>query len=342
MEKVYYTASQPGSYGGIKPLIRYSGSPGNSVKNWLRSQDAYTLHRSVRKKFARRKTFSKGINDVFQADLADMQNLARYNDNFRYMLTCVCVFSKYAFAIPVKDKRGASIAYAFEKIFSQRCPNFLQSDRGSEFLNHEVQNTFRKYNIKHYWSFNDDIKASCVERFNRTIKTKIFRYLTHRNTNRWIDVIEDFVTSYNNSYHRTIGMSPNQVNSDNENQIAKHMYPPKPKLEWKYNIGDKVRTSKYKHIFQKGYLPNWTEEIFTIVERFPTYPVTYGLADLSGEIIKGKFYEPELQLITKTDDVYIVQKVLRTRKRNGKLEYFVQWRGYPNKFNSWTTDVYKL
>ena len=342
MEKHYYEPSQPGSYGGIKPLIRYTGTSGKSVITWLRTQDAYTLHRPVRKKFARRKTFSKGINDVFQADLADLQNLSCYNDNFRYLLTCICVFSKFAFAIPVKDKRGVSIANAFEKIFSQRLPNFLQSDRGSEFLNHEVQSIFRKHNIKHYWSFNDDIKASCVERFNRTIKTKIFRYLTHHNTNRWIDVIEDFFSSYNNSYHRTIGMTPNQVNSDNQEEVAKRTYPPKVKPEWKYKIGDKVRISRYKHIFEKGYLPNWSEEIFTIADCFPTNPVTYAVSDLSGLIIKGKFYEAEVQLVSKTDDVYIVEKVIRTRKRNGVLEYFVKWRGYPDKFNSWTTDVYKL
>jgi hypothetical protein len=103
-----------------------------------------------------------------------------------------------------------------------------------------------------------------------------------------------------------------------------------------------VRISIYKHIFAKGYLPNWSEELFTIVECFPTNPVTYAVSDLSGEFLKGKFYEPELQLVSKTDEVYIVEKVIKTRRRNGQLEYFVKWRGYPNKFNSWTTDVYKL
>jgi hypothetical protein len=95
-------------------------------------------------------------------------------------------------------------------------------------------------------------------------------------------------------------------------------------------------------VFQKGYIPNWTEEIFTIVDRYPTHPVTYGLADLTGEHISGKFYEQEIQKVTKTDDdVYEVEKVLKTRKRGGKVEYFVKWRGYPDKFNSWVTDVIK-
>jgi hypothetical protein len=122
-----------GSYRGIKPLIHYTIELAqvkmSSVGSVRSSHDAYTLHRFVRKKFARRKTFSKVINDVFQVNLADKQNLARCNDNFRYLLTCVCVFSKFAFAIPVKDKRGNSIVNTFEKIFSQRLPNFLKCDR---------------------------------------------------------------------------------------------------------------------------------------------------------------------------------------------------------------------
>jgi hypothetical protein len=94
-------------------------------------------------------------------------------------------------------------------------------------------------------------------------------------------------------------------------------------------------------VFQKGYLPNWTEEIFTIVVRHLPHPVTYGLADLTGEHIRGKFYKQEIQKVTGDDDVYDVEKVLKTRKRGGKVEYFVKWRGYPDKCNSWVTDVFK-
>lgn len=310
------------------------------MKKWLSSQDAYTLHKPVRKIFPRRKTFSKGIDDLYQADLADMQNLSRFNDGFRFILTCVDVFSKRAFAVPVKDKRGPSIAQAFEKIFSVSFPVMLQTDRGTEFLNVDVQTVFRKYNIRHYWSLNDDIKAACVERFNRTIKTRIFRYMTHHRTNRWIDVLDSLITSYNRSYHRTIGMAPVDVTSENADIITRRMYPIKPKPVWKYEIGDKVRICKYKQIFDKGYLPNWTEEIFVIVERYPTYPVTYGLQDLAGEYIKGKFYQQEVQKVEKHDDVYIVEKVLKTRRRNGILEHYVKWKGYPDKFNSWTTNVF--
>ena len=341
MESVYYEASNPGSYGGIRALARYGGMPVKQAKTWLETQDTYTLHKQPTKKFPRRKTFAKGIDDLFQADLADMRNLATYNDGYSYILTCIDVFSRYAFAVSVKDKRGSTVAVAFEKIFAKRVPNMLQTDRGMEFLNVQVQDVFRKHRVHHYFSLNDDIKAALVERFNRTLKSRLFRYMTRRRTSRWVDVLDDVVDSYNRSRHRSIGMAPVDVTPENENEIAKRLYPPKPPLKYKYDVGDRVRIARYKHVFQKGYLPNWTREIFEIVEKHPTYPVTYGIRDLAGESIKGKFYEPELQKVTKTDDVYEVEKVLKTRRRGGKVEYFVKWKGYPDKFDSWVTEVFE-
>jgi transposase InsO family protein len=108
---------------------------------------------------------------------------------------CIDVFSKHAFAVPLKDKRGLTLAAAFEKIFSDTVPDLVQSDRGTEFLNSHVQEVFKKYNIRHYWSLNDDIKAACVERFNRTLKGRMYRYFTARHTNRWIDVLQSLINS---------------------------------------------------------------------------------------------------------------------------------------------------
>ena len=176
MIESYYNVNNTASYGGVSPLAREFGI--KSASNWLNSQDAYTLHKPLRKKFPRRRTFAKGINDLFQADLADMQNLSQSNDGHRYILTCVDVFSKRAFALAIRDKRGPTLAASFEKIFSYIVPNMIQTDRGVEFLNTNVQAVFKKYNIHHYWSLNDDIKAACVERFNRTLKTRLYRYFT--------------------------------------------------------------------------------------------------------------------------------------------------------------------
>jgi transposase InsO family protein len=341
MESVYYETGKPGSFGCVRALARYGGMPVKKVKGWLETQDTYTLHKPIVKNFPRRKTFAKGINDLFQADLADMRNLASHNDGYSYILTCIDVFSRFGFAVPIRDKRGSSVAIAFEKILAERIPNMLQTDRGVEFLNSQVQDVFRKHDIRHYSSTNDDIKAALVERFNRTLKSRLYRYMTRHHTNRWIDAIDDVVSSYNRSHHRSIGMAPIDVTSDKEDAIARRLYPPKPPLKYRYETGDRVRIVTYRHVFRKGYLPNWSQEIFEIYEKYPTYPVTYGLKDLAGEPIKGKFYEQEIQKVVKTDDVYEIEKVLKTRKRGGKIEYLVKWKGYPDKFNSWVTDVFR-
>jgi transposase InsO family protein len=112
------------------------------------------------------------------------------------------VFSRHAFAVPVKDKRGSTVAAAFENIFAERAPNMLQTDRGTEFYKVQVQESFKKNGMRHYTSLNDDIKAALVERFKRTLKSRLFRYMTRSHTKRWIDVIDDVVNSYNRSHHR--------------------------------------------------------------------------------------------------------------------------------------------
>jgi transposase InsO family protein len=226
MESVYYETGKPGSFGGVRALARYGGMPVKQVKGWLETQDTYTLHKPIVKNFPRRKTFAKGINDLFQADLADMRNLASHNDGYSYILTCIDVFSRFGFAVPIRDKRGSSVAIGFEKILVERLPNMLQTDRGVEFLNSQVQDVFRKHDIRHYSSTNDDIKAALVERFNRTLKSRIYRYMTRHHTNRWIDAIDGVVSSYNRSHHRSIGMAPIDVTSDKEDAIARRLYPP--------------------------------------------------------------------------------------------------------------------
>jgi hypothetical protein len=155
-------------------------------------------------------------------------------------------------------------------------------------------------------------------------------------------VLQQLVDAYNNTYHSSIKMAPTEVNDSNVDVVMKRLYPIKPKPKWKFNIGDSVRISRDKQVFRKGYLPGWSEEIFQIEARNPTYPVTYKLKDVAGETIKGAFYEPEIQLVVKTDDVFIVERIVKTRRRGGRVEYFVKWRGYPDKFNSWTFDVVTL
>jgi len=145
------------------------------------------------------------------------------------LLTCIDGFSKRAWAVPVRRKTGQNVAEAFEKILADGNCNMLQSDKGIEFLNSTFQSMLRRRGIKFYTSENDDLKATVVERFNRTLKTKMFRYFTYANTRRYLDVLDDLLNSYNNTHHRSIGMAPSEVNADNEDVDRARLYPLKPK-----------------------------------------------------------------------------------------------------------------
>ena len=331
----------PGSFGSVRNLQRYSGRSGREVKKFLRSQDAYTLHKSRRVRFPRRKTYSKGIGDLFQIDLVDLSSLSSFNDGMRYLLTCIDVFSKRAWVVPVRRKSARDVAEAFEKILAEEKCNMVQSDKGTEFLNLTFQSMLNRHNIKFYTSENEDLKAAVVERFNRTLKEKMFRYFTYKNTRRYLDALDDLVYSYNNTHHRSIGMTPFEVNKDNERIVRARLYPLKPKsFKWKYVVGDRVRIAMQRQPFRKGYLGQWSEEIFEIATRLPTIPVTYELRDLAGETIKGRFYEPEIQKVLKSDDEhYDIERIVKTRKRNGKIQYLVSWKGYPSKFDSWVDEL---
>jgi len=212
----------------------------------------------------------------------------------------------------------------------------VQSDKGTEFLNSTFQSMLRRYDVKFYTSENEDIKAAVVERFNRTLKQKMYRHFTAKSTRRYVDVLPDLVHCYNNTHHRSIGMAPMEVTADSEGVVRERLYPPKPKtLRWKYEVGDKVRISMQRRPFKKGYVGNWSEELFVVGARLPTSPVTYKLKDLAADNIKGTFYTDELQFVTKLDALFDVERIVKTRKRAGKVEYLVKWRGYSDKFNSW-------
>ena len=158
-------------------------------------QDAYTLHKPSRIHFKRRKTLSRGIDDLWQADLADVSSLSKYNDSYRYLLTCIDVFSKKARVVPLKNKTGVALREAFATMIKDVKPKLLQTDKGTEFPNWAFQQFLKDNEIRHYTSENEDIKCSVVERWNRTLKTKMWRYFTYASTLRDVDVLPALVGS---------------------------------------------------------------------------------------------------------------------------------------------------
>ena len=347
---VYYSSKKPGSFSGKGSFLRaikQKTKNKETIKNanlWLSSIDAYTLHKPLVSKFQRRKTIVAGIDACWQLDLTNLnEESTSANKDHKYILFCIDVFSKYLWTAFLKNKRPVSIIHALSEIFksTKRRPKSIMTDKGGEFVNKKFQEYLQKNRIHFYTSQDDKTKASVVERVQRTIKQKVARYLTHRNTLSFIDSFDNFVQSYNSTPHRSTKTPPNKVSTSNQEQIWHTLYlKDQPISSKQYNgisKGDIVEISTSKLQFDKGYEQKWTIENFVVSKIQNSIPTTYKLTDLLQEPIKGSFYGNELQKVNPNQTTYQIETVLGERKIAGKKQYLVKWKGYPSKFNSYVT-----
>ena len=222
------------------------------------------LHRPARRNYPRRKFEMRDIDETWQADLVEMQPYSRENKGFKYLLTVIDVFSKFAWAVPVKQKTGKDVTAAMKSILQQgRKPKKLQTDKGKEFYNSIFEDLMTQHNIHLYSTFSN-LKASICERFNRTLKNKMWKKFSLNGNFKWLDILPGLINAYNNTKHRTIGMKPQDVTHRDQIMDRYKKSKTASKKKRKFKVGDKVRVSKAKHIFEKGYTPNWSTEIFTI------------------------------------------------------------------------------
>ncbi len=345
MKKAYYTPSNPGSLGGKKRLkdavLKDSGVrlSDKEVSEWLAGEDAYTLHKTAPIKYKRNRVVVYGIDTQFQADLVDMSAYAKDNDGHKYLLTCIDVFSKFSWVRVLKNKSGIEVTKAFQSILKEgHVPQKLQTDQGKEFFNKHFQDVMKKHDINHFATATD-LKASVVERFNRTLKSRMWRFLTATNSRRYIDVLQDIIQGYNTSYHRSIRMRPVDVDKVNEGQVFQNLYgdiKKQKKTVFNFKVGDVVRISKVRGPFAKGYEQNYTEEFFTVSLCIPRQPPVYRLKDYDGDVIEGVFYEEELQkIIVSKNKSFKVEKILGQKKQGKSTLVLVKWLGWPSKFNSY-------
>ena len=338
LRDVYYDMKHPAGFASIKKLAKATGQSQKKVKDWMKAQSTYTLHKQARKRYPTRKYIVHDIDEQWQADLAEVGLIAKDNEGYRYILTVIDIFSRYAWARPLKSKRGEDVAAAFKTIFDEgRIPHRVQTDQGKEFENRHVRALFAQHNIE-LFSVKSAYKAALVERFNRTLKHRIWRFFTHSLRQKWTRVLQDAVYAYNHSVHRSIGRKPTDVTQAVVGDMREHEAnkPKRPKGKDDIQEGDSVRISKVKSVFDKGYLPNWTEEVFTVAEVNRKYnPISYKLKDYNNEIIEGSFYRDEIQPIYYEGDVFLVEKIIRRQQRHGETWCLVKWLGYPSSMNSW-------
>ena len=250
------------------------------------------LHKPVIKKFNKRKVYSQFKDNIWGVDLAGMQPLSRKNKGIKYLLCAIDLYSKYAFVIPLKHKKGISIVNAFNKIIKQsgKKVNKISVDQGSEFYNKVFKKWLSDNDIIMYSTYNEG-KSVVSERFIRTLKNKLYKHMTATGKNVYYDVLDDVVNKYNNTKHSTIKMKPTDVGNNNKRvYIDEHN-----EKDSRFKVGDRVRISKLKNIFAKGYTPNWSKEIFIVDKINDTVPYTYNVKDLNDEEIIGSFYDRELQ-----------------------------------------------
>ena len=347
LHSIYYNPSSPASFSTAEKLYKAAKRQNpditfEDVKDWLSGENTYTLHKPARRRFSRERVFVSEPDQQFQADLVDMQQFSKENNGNKYILTVIDCFSKYAFALPLKNKTGIEVKKALEKIFKERNPDKLQTDRGTEFTNPTVQNYLKYMDIHFFTTFNTTFKCSIVERFNRTLKAKMYKYFTAKGTRKYLEVLPKLVHSYNHTYHRSIKTYPANVNESNKKVVFFNLYKvatPRDYIFSKYSktklqSGDKVRKAYELNPMDKRFYPNWTDVIYTVDKSIKgrSKPL-YVLKSFDGHTLPQRFYPEEIQKVK--ENLYRIESIVKRQTLNGQPGYIVKWLGYSPEHNSW-------
>ena len=346
IKKAYFDVNSPSAFSGIEKVYKEVRKNDKNIKkedviNYLQGERTFTLHKPARRRgFQKLQTIPSNLNSHWQCDLCDFRKIKAKNNNYQYLLVCIDVLSRKIIADATKTKTPQDMIIAFDKIWKKANvkPNKLYSDSGKEFVAKKMQNYFKNKDIIKHVMHSPHLHAGVVERANRTIKERLFKYFTQNNTERWIDIIDKIIDGINNSVNRTIGVTPNSVTYDNAQDLIEKVYKAQSDDKFptsKYKVGQIVRINKEKGDFYKGYLPNYTEELFKIKTVVKTKPIHYKLEDLEGEEILGVFYNEELSP-TRIEPNARISEVIGERINNkGKKEYKVHWIGEPNSNDEW-------
>ena len=342
VRKWYRDPSHPTSFTGITNLANHHKLSSQKASKVLEGISSYSIHREVKKPRRRNPFFVYKKRDHVQADLVEVQQLAASNEGVRYLLTAIDMFSKFAVCVPMKNKKQESSIEALREMFQYIRPKTLMTDSGGEFTGKKVQSFLREEQINHYTP-GSDIKCAGVERFNKTLQRKMYHYMTNSGTDKYLNVLQDIVSSYNRTIHSTIKMSPSDAEKEENDLTVKDMlnrhylsfFRKGGKKKPKFALGDTVRVSKIKRPFMRSYKEQSNEELFEIIEIRSDLPIVmYKLKSLEDlDEIRGAFYESELTRINL--ELFDVERVLKRRTLKGVRQVLVKWQGYHKAFNSW-------
>lgn len=349
----YVTPGDPSAFGGVTLLSNLHNISQEKAKDIVAGIDSYTRHREFKKPKVYNPYFIREQRQQIQCDLIDMQQLANHNDQIKYLLIFIDSFTRKVWVSVLKNKTGQHVANAFKRWFSRPeiggfRPRQIFCDRGTELKNEHVRNVLRQKRVPMIHP-NSHIKAAIVERANRSLQNIIYKYMTERETFRYIDKLPDLVKTYNTRPHRSIDhLSPNEaerpenaarVLQAQEKHFDESRLASNRQKAVKYRIGNIVRIARLPDRFKRGYQEQANQEYFTIQRISQTMPIPmYFLQSMNtNEIIRGGFYANEITLV-KPDSVYKVERVLRRRRRNGQRQFYVKWLHFGAQHNSWINE----
>ena len=274
-------------------------------------------------------------------DLASTTSLASERGGNRYLLLCIDVFSRYAMYEPLKDKTGAHVAAALQKLIRANTSathplQHLWADQGKEYVNAAVKRVLKDAGADLYHTYGPH-KSAIAERFIRTLRAAINRRAMATGQSDIVAMLPGIFAEYNSRRHSTTKQAPKDVFFGSEEpaeQVDPWTRVTQQADEASLKVGDLVRISRVKGVFEKGTAANWSLELFRISEAHPAAhgdPEWYRIKDLLGEPVEGMFYRQELQPTDQDPDEALVEKVIRKRGTRS----FVKWLGWPEKFSSW-------
>lgn len=356
---IYTNPANPASFSSVKKLHEAAKKYDKNIsirdiKLFLKNQLSYTLHFPTKKRFLTQKIISAKPKVIIGLDLIDLQKFSSFNNNIKYLMIFIDIFSKYITVLPLKNKTKYSILDGLKTFFKMKDNHLysrIYSDMESGLKSKLTTQFLNKHRIHLYTNSSKERKNSITERSIRTLKNKIFKFMTHKNTNTYIHDLPSLVESLNNGQHASLknkNLTPKILHNITNREIIKNQFQKmfaikrenKKERHQSLKKNDIVRIPKtdytQAHFFKKFNILN-TEELFKIKEiNRERFPYLYKLIDLSNDEIVGSFYHAELvpSALRKTYPI----KILKTKETKSGKKYYVTWLGYGEKFNNWISE----
>ena len=341
----------PHSFGGKYRSYEYykHNTHQKDIDDEFKRNDIYSRFKQYKRAKHHNPVYVYKKREQFQADCIKFGDplMLEATNQTTHLLVVIDIYTKYVWLYPLKQITGVNVASCLRHLFLKNKPEKITTDAGREFINKNVYSIFKEFKIKHYIA-KGRTKACIVERFNLTLQRLIYQLCRFHNTNKWTsdEILGKAKKIYLNRKHRTIHMTPSQAEREENASTLRKIYKEKYKKassetkgkKPKFKIGDQCRISSIRRPFERGYLQNFTTEVWTVCEVMNNLPLArYRVKDSQNEILDCILNENELVHYTPKNK-YAIHKILKTRHLNGKKQFLVNWLHYDDKFNSWVNE----